>query len=64
MVDQRFVQKRTLRSAEQWQALVQAWQRSELSQNAFCQEHHLSSSVFGRWVRKLEAVNLGDSKRE
>ena len=64
MVNQQFVQKKTLRSVEQWQALVHAWQRGDLSQNAFCREQNLSSSLFGRWVRKLEAVNLGDSKKE
>ena len=64
MVDQQFVQKKTLRSVEQWQALVQGWQKGDKSQNAFCREQNLSSSLFGKWVRKLKALNLIDSNKE
>ncbi len=37
----------------QWRSHIQAWQRSELSQAAYCREHNLVWSQFCYWRREL-----------
>ena len=41
------------RSAAQWQALLEAYERSGLSQRTFCQQQGLALSSFVRWRRQL-----------
>jgi len=41
------------RSAEQWQALVDQWQRSGQSAKQFCKEQGLGYASFCQWRRRL-----------
>jgi hypothetical protein len=41
------------RSAAQWQALLEAYERSGLSQRTFCQQQGLALGSFVRWRRQL-----------
>ena len=41
------------RSAAQWQALLEAYERSGLSQRTFCQQQGLAYSSFVRWRQQL-----------
>ena len=50
------IQQRIHRSPEQWQGLLNQYERSGLSQRAFCQQAGLSHGTFSRWRRRL----LGD----
>ena len=38
----------------QWQAHIQAWEKSGLLQNKYCRQHQLSSSQFCYWKKKLK----------
>ena len=46
-------QRRIHRSPEQWQALLDQYETSGLSQRAFCRQADLSYSTFSRWRRRL-----------
>lgn len=46
-------QRRIHRSPEQWQALLDQYEASGLSQQAFCQQTGLSYGTFSRWRRRL-----------
>ncbi len=46
-------QQRIHRSREQWQALLDQYERSGLSPRAFCQQWDLSYGTFSRWRRRL-----------
>ena len=46
-------QRRIHRSPEQWQALLDQYESSGLSQRAFCQQAGLSCGTFSRWRRSL-----------
>ena len=48
-------QRRIHRSPEQWQALLDQYESSGLSQRAFCQQAGLSFGTFSRWRRSLLA---------
>jgi len=39
--------------AKDWQRLVRAWQRSGLSQAAFCRQHGLSPVTFSSWRHRI-----------
>lgn len=39
--------------AEHWQALIEAWQASGQSQQAFCRANELNYPAFGYWLRKF-----------
>ena len=39
-----------------WQDHVTAWQVSDLTQKAYCEQQELRYSTFGYWVRKLRRV--------
>lgn len=41
----------------QWQSHIEAWQRSGLSQTAYCQQHDLVWSRFCYWRRKLRGAS-------
>jgi hypothetical protein len=43
-----------MRNQEQWQSLLADFQRSSLSQYAFCKERGLTASSFSKWRKKLE----------
>ena len=45
--------KRIHRDCHQWQALVEEFEASGLSQRAFCQEAGVSYGTFTRWRRRL-----------
>lgn len=54
--------KRVHRSPEQWQSLVDQFERSGLSQRAFCKETGLPYGTFARWRRRLQAdTAVGDA---
>ncbi len=43
--------------ARQWQRRLDQWERSGLSQAAFCRRHGLKAVTFGWWKRKLGAAS-------
>ena len=45
---------KTRRTAEQWQALMKAYEDSGLSQQLFCQQHGVALSTFYAWRHKLK----------
>lgn len=47
-----------------WRAQIRAWERSGLTQAAFCRRRGLSRSLFGYWKQQLAvAVRGSDSQR-
>ena len=42
-----------------WQAHLQAWKESGLSQAGYCKKHNLIYSKFGYWQRKLGSHRAG-----
>lgn len=36
-----------------WQAHIEGWKHSGLSQHEYCRQHHLSRSSFGYWRSRL-----------
>ncbi len=51
--EQARTKKRTFRSRSQWQAIVNDFHSSGLSQVAFCQQHGIPVSSLNRWQRIL-----------
>ena len=47
---------RSRRSRAQWQRLVDAQATSDLSQQAYCAQHHIAYSSFCRWKRELASA--------
>ena len=47
---------RVLRSALDWQGLVEGWGLSGLSKRAYCEQSGVSVSLWSKWHRKLTAV--------
>ena len=39
--------------AQHWQLLIEAWQASGQTQQAFCQANELNYPAFGYWLRKF-----------
>lgn len=52
------------RSAQQWEQLFSAFQHSELSVTAFCQQHNLSASNFYAWRKRLASSSQYAKKPE
>lgn len=48
------------RTRTHWQALVDAWQQSNQTQRAFCQELGLCYQQFSKWKRRLKSEALAD----
>ncbi len=46
------LQERSAKKQKLWQAHVQAWKESGLSQNEYCRRSELSSSQFSYWKKK------------
>lgn len=46
------------RTRTHWQALVDAWQRSNQTQRVFCQEQGLCYQQFSKWKRRLKPEAL------
>jgi hypothetical protein len=44
---------RVIRSKEQWQSLISDYQRSSLTQQAFCEERGITVSSFSKWRNQL-----------
>lgn len=44
---------------EQWKEFIDMWQKSGLSQTAFCQQHELTPSAFDRWRTKITRLESG-----
>ena len=45
--------------ARYWQQHMEAWQASDLTQPAYCQQHTISLAAFGYWrtrLKKLQAI--------
>ena len=38
---------------QHWQAHINRWQNTELTQNAYCLEHNLAKSSFSYWRKRL-----------
>jgi hypothetical protein len=50
------------RGAQFWRAHIEAWDRGELTQAAYCAAHGLSTKSFYRWRhRRVEAASSGAS---
>lgn len=47
--------------ADQWQRHIEAWQVSDLSQAAYCEQHELIYHRFGYWYRKLMGAQRNES---
>lgn len=48
---------------EWWSIHIEAWQRSGVSQRAYCRRHRLDQGTFVRWLRLLLARKLHASSR-
>ncbi len=51
-------QSRIRRGADQWQKIIQQYQKSGQTQAEFCAEQSLALSTFHRWHQQLRAVGL------
>ncbi len=49
--------------ARQWRRRLDQWERSGLSQAAFCRRHGLKAVTFGWWKRKLGAAAASSQAR-
>ena len=49
----RGIGRRARRSGGEWKKLIDAFDRSELSVPAFCDQHQLGYSTFRKWRRQL-----------
>jgi hypothetical protein len=49
--------KRIRRSPDEWQALINQFDRSRLSRKAFCQQQSLAISTFDLWRRRLKIID-------
>ena len=49
-------QTRKHRSPQQWHALIQQWQQSELSAMAFCKQNDLGYASFCQWRKRLSLL--------
>ena len=49
------------RGAQFWRRHVEAWERSDLTQAAYCAAHGLSSKSFYRWRHRQVAVRSSSS---
>lgn len=47
--------RRSRRSAEQWRAIIERYESSDLSQADFCRRERLSLTSFCRWRRRILA---------
>ena len=45
----------------QWKKLIDKWQNSGLSQNAFCRQYELTQSAIDRWRTKITCPESGFS---
>ncbi len=43
--------------ARYWQQHMEAWQASDLTQPAYCQQHAISLAAFGYWRTRLKKCN-------
>lgn len=48
--------KRAL-NRQRWFEHLQAWKQSDLTQKAFCENHHLVLASFQRWHQKFRAID-------
>lgn len=49
--------------ARQWRRRLDQWERSGLSQAAFCRRHGLKAVTFGWWKRKLDVTAFSAGQR-
>ena len=42
---------------QRWFDHIQAWKQSDLTQKAFCENHHLVLASFQRWHQKFRAID-------
>jgi hypothetical protein len=52
------IQSRVSRKSQYWHHHVDGWQRSGLSQKAYCHTNSLALATFGYWKRKLGRNNV------
>ena len=45
------------RSADQWRAIIQRYESSDLSQREFCSQEGLTLTSFTRWLRRFRSDN-------
>jgi len=46
--------------ARYWQQHMEAWQASDLTQPAYCQQHAISLAAFGYWRTRLKKLEVRD----
>lgn len=51
--------RRERKSAQQWARIVEQFEQSKLSTDAFCEQHDLSTVTFNKWRRRanLQTTN-------
>ncbi len=49
--------------AHYWQQHMEAWQASDLTQPAYCQQHTISLAAFGYWRTRLKKQQGEDTKQ-
>ena len=47
--------RRQRRTQEEWQRLIKEFDRGDLSQETFCDQHKLGYSTFKKWKRRFSA---------
>ena len=50
--------------ARYWQQHMEAWQASDLTQPAYCQQHTISLAAFGYWRTRLKKRWSEDGKQD
>ena len=58
LIDHRLSSVRKRRSPEQWQVLFEQYERSGLSQAAFCQQEGLAIATFSKWLARLRSSDV------
>lgn len=56
--------KKCRRTRGDWQALVEAWQRSDQTQRAFCQQRGLCYRQFSQWKSRLKSELVATPQEE
>ena len=46
--------RRERKSAQQWASIVEQFEQSKLSTDAFCEQHNLSTVTFNKWRRRAK----------
>ena len=59
MTDKQSRARKTIRSESEWRQIIQNYEESQLTQDAFCQQAGIPKSSFYNWHRRLKPT-MGD----